>query len=492
MSVAPASPFADLPPSAVWRHFQTLCEIPRVSKHEAGLRDHLQRWADARGLDTQVDAAGNLIIRKTATAGNARRPGVVLQGHLDMVCQKNDGVDHDFYRDPIRPVLRDGWLIAQNTTLGADNGIGVALTLAVLEADEVPHGPLEVLLTVDEEAGMGGAQGLDGATLSGELLINIDTEEWGQFYLGCAGGLDVLVEHRCAVEPPAADHLLHTISIKGLTGGHSGIDIHLGRGHAIKLLLRLLRQLERDYAIRIAALSGGTARNALPREASATISFAAVNEAAIIAALADYQTLLRDELSGVGEQVCVLVANAPAASTVLVAPDQSRLLAALNAAPQGVRRMSTRVDGVVETSDNLGVIRLADGRCEAVFMVRSLIDSAAQSLADDIGGLFTLIGARAEKTGAYPGWKPNPDSALLRLCQGVYTAEFGSSADIKVIHAGLECGIIGAKYPQMDMISFGPDIRGAHAPGERVNVASVEHCWRLLTAILAALAAPAA
>ena len=486
----PASPLANLQPALVWSHFQTLCDIPRVSKHEAPLRDHLQRWADAHGLENMVDAAGNLILRKPATPGMENRHGVVLQGHLDMVCQKNNDTAHDFHRDPIRPVLHDGWLVAENTTLGSDNGIGVALALAVLEAKDIPHGPLEVLLTVDEEAGMGGAQGLASAMLSGDLLINIDTEEWGQFYLGCAGGMDVVVKHTCVMEGKPAGHVVRCITVKGLKGGHSGIDIHLGRGHAIKLLVRLLRKLERDHALRLVDLAGGTARNALPREASATVTFSAEHEAAIVAELAAFQSLLHDELAGAGENVSVtLFAATHAVETVLALQDQLKLLAALNAAPQGVKRMSTRVEDVVETSDNLGVVRIAEGNCEAVFMVRSLLDSAAQALGDEICGLFALIGADAAKNGAYPGWKPNPDSALLALCQRVYSTEFGGSAEVKVIHAGLECGIIGAKYPQMDMISFGPDIRGAHAPGERVNVDSVAQCWRLLKAILAAVPA---
>ena len=488
MPANPASPIASLKPAIVWAHFQTLCDIPRVSKHEARLRDHLQSWGAARGLETLVDSAGNLILRKPATPGMEDRHGVVLQGHLDMVCQKNDDTDHDFHRDPIRPVLHDGWLVAENTTLGSDNGIGVALSLAVLEAEDVAHGALEVLLTVDEEAGMGGAQGLARAMLNGDLMINIDTEEWGQFYLGCAGGMDVVVHHRCATEPRPAGHVVRCITIKGLKGGHSGIDIHLGRGHAIKLLIRLLRKLARDHSMRLVELAGGTARNALPREAVATVTFAPQHEALIIAELAAFQSLLRDELAGAGENARVTVSTvAHDVATVLARQDQLKLLAALNAAPQGVKRMSTRVEDVVETSDNLGVIRIAEGRCEAVFMVRSLLDSAAHALADEICDLFALIGANAVKSGAYPGWQPNPDSALLALCQRVYATEFGASAEVKVIHAGLECGIIGAKYPQMDMISFGPDIRGAHAPGERVNVASVGHCWQLLKAVLAAV-----
>lgn len=490
MSSPTARLLSNLQPVPVWSHFATLCDTPRVSKQEDVLRDRLHRWACDLGLETEIDAAGNLIIRKPATAGMENRPGVVLQGHLDMVCQKNDHIEHDFLRDPIRPVLADGWLVAPDTTLGSDNGIGVALALAALEAKDLAHGPLEVLLTVDEEAGMGGAQGLAPDALHGKLMINIDTEEWGQFYLGCAGGMDVEIDHRLALEPLPVDHTVLRLMLRGLRGGHSGIDIHRGGGHAIKLLIRLLRLLEDTHGIRLIELAGGTARNALPREAHAILAVPAAIAPELQTTIADYQALIRAELAGTEDQPAITLESCQAATGKgLATADQRRLLAALLAAPQGVRRMSTRVEGVVETSDNLGVIHLVEGRCQAVFMVRSLVDSAASQLADEILDLFSLIGAGARKLGAYPGWRPNPDSRLLTLCQAVYDREFGGHAEVKVIHAGLECGIIGAKYPDMDMISFGPDIRGAHAPGERVEIASVERCWQLLRAILQAIPA---
>lgn len=487
-----AALLAPLQPGPVWSHFALLCDIPRVSKHEQALRERIVDWAKRRGLPAKTDAAGNLIIRKPATAGMEDRAGVVLQGHLDMVCQKNDGTEHDFFNDPIRTELDSGWLVARNTTLGSDNGIGVALALAALEAEDIAHGPLEVLLTVDEEAGMGGAQGLEPGRLTGRLMINLDTEEWGQFYLGCAGGLDVDVEHHMRTGPSGAEQTGFRLAVRGLQGGHSGIDIHRGRGHAIKLLVRLLRRLEADCGIRLAALEGGTARNALPREAHA--EFAIATDAATTAEslVAEFHRIVGAELAGAGDAPVVVLDRLPAApARVLERDDQRRLLVALQAAPQGVRRMSTRIEGVVETSDNLGVIRLRDGACHAVFMVRSLIDSAAAALADEIVDLFALIGADARKLGTYPGWQPDPESPLLALCQAVYAREFGTAAGVRVIHAGLECGIIGAKYPDMDMISFGPDIRGAHAPGERVEIASVQRCWQLLCSILAAVPAAA-
>lgn len=479
---------AALEPKVVWEHFQTLCDIPRPSKHEQALRDYLQGWAELRGLETVVDTVGNLIIRKPATPGMEDRVGVVLQGHLDMVCQANTGTVHDFFNDPIRPVLQDGWLIAENTTLGADNGIGVALGLAALTADDIAHGPLEVLLTLDEEAGMGGALGLEPGLLQGKMLINIDTEEWGEFYMGCAGGIDVNVRREYATEPLPAGYEVRQLTVAGLRGGHSGADIHLGRGNANKVLIRLLQELGSMTNLRVASFQGGTARNALAREAFAVVAYPAADAAAVAAKLDAYQALMRFELAGVDEGIS-LAANPATADSVMAAADQQQVFAALHAAPHGVKRMSQRVHGVVETSNNLGVISIADGKVFTNLMVRSLLDSGFANLASEIGALFGLAGFEVETEGGYPGWAPNPSSPLLALCQRVFREKFGAESAVQVIHAGLECGIIGAKYPQMDMVSFGPNIRGAHAPGERVEVESVGKAWQLLQAILAAVPA---
>ncbi|MDF0604884.1 aminoacyl-histidine dipeptidase [Neisseriaceae bacterium TC5R-5] len=477
---------AELTPQVVWEHFQTLCDIPRPSKHEQPLRDYLQGWAELRGLTTQLDGAGNLLIRKPATPGYENRRGVVLQGHLDMVCQANAGVAHDFFKDPIRPILKEGWLIAENTTLGADNGIGVALALAVLNSEELEHGPLEVLLTVDEEAGMGGALGLDARLLQGQYLINIDTEEWGEFYLGCAGGVDVNIRRDCHYEAVPSNFQVAQLTVKGLSGGHSGVDIHLGRGNANKILIRLIHECGLLFDLRVAAFHGGSARNALPREASAVIAFPASVLPELEAKLQAFQSLLRSELAGVDEGVCLTMVPAQA-QQVLAAADQQTIFAALHAAPHGVRRMSQQVAGVVETSNNLGVMVLAEGKLFVNFMVRSLRDSGATLLASEIEALFMLAACEVEQEGAYPGWAPQPHSELLTLFHAVYRQEFGQTAKEQVIHAGLECGIIGAKYPAMDMVSFGPNIRGAHAPGERVEVASVAKAWQLLQALLRAI-----
>ncbi|MBS1190183.1 MAG: aminoacyl-histidine dipeptidase [Rhodocyclaceae bacterium] len=484
----PDAVFDGLAPAPVWAHFATLCRIPRPSKGEAPLREHLRRWAAGRGLAATVDGAGNLIIRKPATPGRENAPGVILQAHLDMVCQKNAGTAHDFARDPIRPLLRDGWLVAEDTTLGADNGIGAALILALLEDAETPHGPIEALFTVDEEAGMGGARGLAPGVLAGRLMLNLDTEDWGEFYLGCAGGLDVNVARPGAAEPLPAGFAPWRIDLRGLRGGHSGVDIHLERGNAIKLLVRLLRGLESRFSVRLCALEGGSARNALPREAFATIALPAAHGDALAGLLAEWQTRLRQELAGVDEGL-TLACRPDSAERVMAPREQAVWLNSLHAAPHGVRRWSRQVPGVVETSNNLGMVALAPAGGSCNFMVRSLTDSGATALADEIESLFALSGTAVEKSGHYPGWAPNPASPLLALCRSVYERNFGGEAEVKVIHAGLECGIIGAKYPGLDIVSFGPTIRGAHAPGEAVDIASVGRAWRLLTAILAAAAA---
>jgi len=480
--------FDDLQPRAVWAHFATLCRIPRQSKQEDALREHLRQWADARGLATLVDAAGNLIVRKPASPGCEQAPGVVLQGHLDMVCQKNSDSPHDFARDPIRAVLRDGWVAAEDTTLGSDNGIGVAMILALLEDPALVHGPIEALFTVDEEAGMGGAQGLASGVLQGRVMLNLDTEEWGEFYLGCAGGMDVNVSRAGQPQAWPAGHEGWRISLRGLRGGHSGVNTHGERGNAIKLLVRGLHDLAGRHPLRLAALRGGTARNALPREALAVIALPAGLGDALAEALACWQSLLTQELAGVESGLSLSGVLVEPEAQVLSEAEQAVWLTTLHAAPHGVRRMSQRVPGVVETSNNLGMVDLqaTEGSCN--FMVRSLLDSGSRALADEIVSLWSLSGTVAEMSGQYPGWTPNPDSALLKVCQRVYLHEFASASKVQVIHAGLECGIIAAKYPGIDIVSFGPTIRGAHAPGESVEVASVARTWQLFTAILADLA----
>lgn len=480
-----------LQPEIVWTHFANLCAIPRASNCEAALIAHLIAWAQRQGITSAVDAAGNLILRKPATPGCEDRPGVILQGHLDMVCQANSGTVHDFMRDPIKAVVRDGWVVADETTLGADNGIGVALALAVLEAPGLAHPALEVLLTVNEESGMDGARGLAEGALQGDLLINLDTEEWGHFYLGCAGGVDVEVRHACELQSVPADYALVQFAVSGLRGGHSGIDIHAGRGNAIKLLAEALRDLTAHADVRLVELRGGTARNAIPREAHALCAL----PAGIAASLDEWVRHRLDawqarfaESDAAVSFGCRHLDDAP--GNALPVDALKALLAFLDSAPNGVAQLSDDFSGVTDTSSNLGVAALWGGELAVTFKVRSLHDARADQLADKLVAYAAANGFAAHKDGFYPGWTPRPDSPLLAQCQQVFAGQFGHPASIQVIHAGLECGLLAASHPHLDMISFGPDIRGAHAPGERVEIASVARCWTLLKAVLQALAKP--
>jgi len=513
---------ANLQPRPVWAHFATLCAIPRASLHEAALREHLSEWAQAHGITAAVDTVGNLILKKPGSPGRESLPGVILQGHLDMVCQANTGTAHDFGRDPINAVVRprhggaepsgagagathllpqtadsvgnvsevrDGWVIAEDTTLGADNGMGVALALAALEQPDWIHPPLEVLLTVNEESGMDGARGLAPGTLQGATLINLDTEEWGHFYLGCAGGVDVRSQHISALEALPPDYAVLRFDVSGLRGGHSGIDIQLGRGNAIKLLAEALRDLAAHTDFRLIEMSGGTARNAIPREAYAVCALPAVAVPGIDAwvehRLAAWQQRFAETDANVAFRY--ELDELPVDKSVHPA-ERNRLLAFIDTAINGVARMSDDFPGVVDTSSNLGVLSLRQGELKVTFKVRSLRDASADALADKLVSFAASYGLRAWKDGAYPGWTPNPVSELLARCQQVYAAQFGQPANLQVIHAGLECGLLAASHPHLDMISFGPDIRGAHAPGERVEIESVARCWQLLRAVLQELA----
>ncbi len=479
----------NLQPRSVWSHFSTLCAIPRSSLHEAALRDHLVGWAQARGIEAAVDAAGNLILRKPASPGCESSPGVILQGHLDMVCQANTGTRHDFERDAINAVVRAGWVVAEDTTLGADNGIGVALALAALEQTGLVHPQLEVLLTVNEESGMDGARGLAPGTLRGSRLINLDTEEWGHFYLGCAGGVDVEVRCDCVEEELPPDYALVQLEVGGLRGGHSGIDIHLGRGNAIKLLAEAVRDLSEHCDLGLIALHGGTARNAIPREAFALCALPAVVAASMDEWVQHRLAAWRVRFAETDAQVSFAFTpdELPVGRAIQQA-ERDRILTFLDIALSGVARVSDEFPGVTDTSSNLGVVALENGKLRATFKVRALHDARADELADKLISHAEGFGLRASKDGAYPGWTPNPSSTLLALCQRVYISEFGQPASLQVIHAGLECGLLAASHPHLDMISFGPDIRGAHAPGERVEIESVARCWTLLKAVLQALA----
>ncbi|ENW19587.1 Aminoacyl-histidine dipeptidase (Peptidase D) [Acinetobacter haemolyticus CIP 64.3 = MTCC 9819] len=477
--------FSKLSPQMVWRHFETLCTIPRPSKHEQQLRQHLKDWAEQRNLETYVDDIGNLIIRKAATAGKEQVAGVILQGHLDMVTQANRGTQHDFFKDPIRPVLKDGWLIAENTTLGADNGIGVALALAVLESNDIAHGPIEVLLTIDEEAGMSGARLLKSGVLTGQWLFNIDTEEWGELYLGCAGSIDIEVQQPIQYQTAPSDLIYVDLLVSGLKGGHSGVDIHLGRGNANVILANFLNEYLSQSNGRLVEFVGGTARNAIPREAVATIAIKTEQLTELENAVAAVQKEWQIKLQGIDDQLQITVQeNVNQINEVIILQQQKAWLQALATCPYGISQWSSALTDVVETSNNIGVVKLTKDEAKTLIMVRSMVNQEALTFAQNIQQHFANFEIQSELTPLVSGWTPNPDSAALKCLQQAYQSAFEIEPNLKVIHAGLECGIIAEHYPDLQMVSFGPDIQGAHAPGERVKVDTVEKCWKLLVTAL--------
>ncbi|OED43460.1 cytosol nonspecific dipeptidase [Endozoicomonas sp. (ex Bugula neritina AB1)] len=475
---------SDLKPETLWRNFQEICAVPHPSRHEEAICSHMKQFADQHKLESLVDDVGNIIIRKPATAGMENRAGMILQGHLDMVPQKNAETKHNFLTDPIRPYIDGDWVTAEGTTLGADNGIGVAAALALLEASDVEHGPLEVLLTVNEESGMTGVKGLKPGLLQGNLMLNLDSEEEGELCVGCAGGMDVVVEHEYQPEKLVDGFTALDIAITGLKGGHSGQDINLQRGNTNKLMVRLLKALA-EHGGRIVSVQGGSLRNAIPREAFASISMPTQAISTAHHIIDELRSMFQSELAEVEPNLQVSADKAIVnADMALPITTQTQWLGALHASPAGVARMSVSVKNVVETSNNLAVITMADGKIRVDNMVRSLVDSAREDHAEAIAGLYRLLGATVTKKGAYPGWKPNMDSTLLKVLVETHKSLFNSTPAVKVIHAGLECGLLGSAYPNWDMISLGPTIRFPHSPDEKVSIPAVQTFWHYLINIL--------
>jgi dipeptidase D len=474
----------DLAPAEVWKHFHALTQIPRPSKKEAGIIDYMRKFGEGLGLETIVDGVGNVIIRKPATPGMENRKTVVLQGHLDMVPQKNSDKDFDFEKDPIIAFIDGDWVTADGTTLGSDNGIGVAATMAVLESASLKHGPVEALFTVDEETGMTGAFGLKPGLLKGDILINLDSEDEGELYVGCAGGIDVSASKSYREEAAPGGHTAYRVNVKGLRGGHSGIDIPLGRANANKLLFRFLMQAESDLKIRLVSARGGDLRNAIPREATGVILAPKGSGTAFENLVKDYQDMYRKEFVDTEPDLGFTCEKTGTPGKVLPVAEQYKMIRAIFACPNGVQRMSQSVEGLVETSNNLAITRIGDGEFLALSLVRSSVDSAKEATAWKIAAVFHLMDATVELSGAYPGWKPDMDSPILKVCQDVYQNKFGKVPEIKAIHAGLECGLLGGVYPNLDMISFGPTIRSPHSPDEKVEIATVRKFWDFLVAIL--------
>lgn len=479
---------SELEPQPLWQHFDHILTIPRASKDETKARDYVLEVAKRNGLESQVDATGNVVVRKPGSGGGDDAPAVILQSHLDMVQEKNSDVDFDFASDAIQPRQDGDWVVATGTTLGSDNGIGVAAMLAVLEAEDLIHPPLELLFTVDEETGLTGAAELDASMLSARRLINLDSEDENKLCVGCAGGADSHLILPVNREATADGNAAIEVGIGGLHGGHSGIDIHLQRGNAVQILTRILLAGGDAAPMRIAEFGGGNAHNAIPREAQATVVVDSERAPEVQQAMtAEYERAFA-ELSSAEPEMKISIESAEAPGEAWDGKTTHRALGLLSALPHGVVTMSYDIPDLVETSNNLATVREGDGGLEIETSSRSSVASALDALRRRIRAVGELAGASVEEDEGYPGWQPDMDSQMLAIVKQVHEQELGVDPEVYAVHAGLECGLIGEMLPGMDMISIGPQIEHPHSPNERVLVPSVERFWRLLTGSLERLA----
>ena len=472
-----------LDPERVWKHFHSITQIPHPSKRERALGDFIHAFGQKLGLESMVDEVGNVIIRKPATPGMEGCKGVVLQAHFDMVPQKNSDVQHDFEKDPIEAYIDGEWVTANGTTLGADNGIGCAAAMAVLEATDIAHGPIEALFTTDEETGMTGAFGLKPGLLKGDILMNLDSETEGELYVGCAGGLDASVEFDIKREAVPAGAKAYRLAVTGLRGGHSGMDIVLGHANSIKLAFRFLYSAQ-PLGIRMGHIDGGSLRNAIPREAFIEVVVPSAKAQELEQLAAKFEGIYRAEFSATEPSLRMVLEPAAAPQYVIDERSQGNIIRAIFGCPNGVVRMSDSMPGLVETSTNLAVVRTEGDKVLACCLLRSSVDTSKEALANKMACIFELAGAKVEFSGAYPGWKPNMQSPILNTMIKVYEDKYGKKPEIKAIHAGLECGLLGGVYPNLDMISFGPTICSPHSPDEKVNIKTVAQFWDFLVEVL--------
>ena len=470
----------NLEPKALWNNFANLNEIPRPSKKEEKVRQFMVDFGENLGLETIVDPVGNVIIKKPASKGMENRKTIVMQSHLDMVCQKNHDTDFDFDTQGIKMFVDGDWVKAKGTTLGADNGIGVASIMSVLESADIFHPAIEALFTIDEETGMTGAIGLQAGYLDGEILLNLDTEDDDEIGVGCAGGINITASRSYESVTTPDNAKAFKITVTGLRGGHSGMDIHRGFGNANKMMNRILFAL--NDAVSLSEIDGGSLRNAIPRESN--VLLVSDDEERVKALLDQISSDIRSEYLSVEKDLEILIEPADVPHTVLAKTGQESLIKTIYAIHNGVFRMSPDIEGLVETSNSLARVVLKDGDIRINCLTRSSVDSGKMDLAYHIKSGLELGGFKVELGGSYPGWKPNPDSAILKVLEGVYKNIFGKKPDVLACHAGLECGILGTNYPDMDMISFGPTIRGAHSPDERASISSSQKYWKYLLEIL--------
>ena len=474
----------DLKPELLWKRFYEITKVPRPSKKEGKIRDHMKAFLKEQNVKFQEDKVGNILAKIPATPGNENAPTVVLQGHIDMVCEKNKSTKHDFENDPIEIKREDGWITAEGTTLGSDNGIGVAAALAVINDKTVVHGPIEILLTVDEETGMTGANHLEPGFVTGKILLNMDSEEDGAFYVGCSGGVDTLASFDLKTQSVPSGYSVYEVMITGLKGGHSGLDIIQGRANAIKLLGRTLNKLSKT-GYYICSLSGGSLRNAIPREAEAVILIKDGQEQEIKKIISDFEKNLTNEYKKSDSGLKINFIKSDKNPDKIFSPEfQSEIINLLLALPHGVIAMSQDIPGLVETSTNLATISTDGGKLNISTSQRSSVESAKDYIAASVKSSFVLAGGKVTEGDGYPGWKPDMDSAILKTSKKVFKDLFKKEPEIKAIHAGLECGLLGAKNPGLDMISFGPTIEGAHSPDERENIETVGKFYDLLKGIL--------
>ncbi|MBN2680961.1 MAG: aminoacyl-histidine dipeptidase [Bacteroidales bacterium] len=474
----------NLEPKAVWENFYQLTQIPRPSKKEAKIIAYMKNFGEKLGLETIIDEVENVIIRKPASPGFENRKGVVLQGHLDMVPQANSDSNHNFETDPIDAYVDGDWVTARGTTLGADNGMGCAAMMTILQSKDLQHGPIECLFTIDEETGMTGAEGLKPGFLKGDILINTDSEDEGELYFGCAGGVDANVNMNYTEIDVPQGMQAYKLNLTGLKGGHSGMDIILGRGNSNKLLVRFIKHAIQSHGLRLANFTGGTLRNAIPRESFATVVVPVSAEKEFTECLKKYEALYISELSATEPNLSFKAEKTAMPSKIMEETAQFKFVNSVYACPNGVIRMSDAMPGVVETSLNLAIVKAENGNMTVNCLLRSAVDSAKEDLGAMVASVFELIGAEVALEGSYPGWKPNPTSPILQTMKDVYHKMYGKTPDTKVIHAGLECGILGAAYPNWDMISFGPTIRFPHSPDEKVKIDTVQKFWDFLVETL--------
>ncbi len=470
----------NLEPKQIWNYFHEITQIPRPSRKEKKIVEYMKEFGKKNNLETIVDKVGNVIIKKPATRGMEKRKGVIFQTHLDMVPQKNSDKKHDFEKDPIETIIDGEWVRANGTTLGSDNGIGVAATMSVLASKDIAHGPLEALFTIDEETGMTGVFGLKKGLLNGDILMNLDSEDEGELYVGCAGGIDVSITKEYAQEKPPLGMVAFKVVAKGLKGGHSGVDIALGRANSNKIMFRFLMQAESDFGIRLAEAAGGDLRNAIPRESYSIVLVPEIKATEFKKFVKGYEKMYRAEFAETEPDLSFTLNKVEVPAKVMKQAEQYRIIRALFACPNGVQRMSQAMKGLVETSNNLAIVKCIGGKLETHCLTRSSVDSSKEATAWKIAAVFHLIGAEVKLSGGYPGWKPNMNSPILKVMSDVYKKLYGKTPEIKAIHAGLECGLIGGVYPNLDMISFGPTIKYPHSPDEKVNVPSVKKFFDFL------------